>query len=590
MATRMRFGRVRVTVLEQLNLSADMPTPREVAYSRYKLGCSREAAHFASLLAECIGCDLGERLSEGRQDWAVVTPPSGTLRTPVNAVFNVACRIGAALDLPVLRLKNVGRLPRRYGEMAVSERRTFPFQIALDVWPVPQNAVFVDDVVVSGSTIAAAVRAMREAGVRNISAYVMYQLQSSLAQAEATLDGFALRGATLDVMADLLNDAGSEITSRMVATVGRLKPQALRRLIRRLDPAIVGRLYQCVDEVLPNRDGVYRAAFKEGCTKAARAVDIHAGTSSRGVSFAAVDRGGNDGGGNWGMAQSRDAGADARPDPRHCGPQVCMSQALRDVRAVVTDVDGTIWRTPTGCINDVPNCKAVIDRVLSKQIPIAFITEARAAIIWKKFWRFIPSVLRRSLYLFTDGGGHGLRFSDTGKPRTLFRHGVATTMRRTIVDVVRETYRGDVRKRFRIVQRRYKVKLDLVHGDLDGSKLEEALGRVGSPLEVVHEPGRKISIYPFGKRAAAAWFCEEVLRPAGISPDGVIVFGDQVHKRGGDRLLFEYFEKAVRVNVGARVRDLPGGVLQYPAGHEEATAVWLKALGDVIEQREVKSC
>lgn len=113
---------------------------------------------------------------------------------------------------------------------------------------------------------------------------------------------------------------------------------------------------------------------------------------------------------------------------------------------------------------------------------------------------------------------------------------------------------------YRVIRRSYKVRLEILAGLLDPTVLEKELCGAGTAAEVVHEPGYKISVYPFGQEAAARWFDESVLQPLDISHESVMVIGDEIQLYGGDRHLFEYYRRGRPVNVGRPVYGLQGGV------------------------------
>jgi phosphoribosylpyrophosphate synthetase len=261
MAKRIRIGPHWVTVLHERGIRSDLISADGSAYSRYKLGSAEEADSFARLFTQRIRADVGKWIGRAQHSWAIVTPPSGTLRHRVNAIYPVACRIGTALDLPVSVLDNIGELPGHYGMMSASERKRFPFRLALDIRPVPQNVLFVDDVVVSGATVCAAVTSLQDCGVRNVRSYAAYTLESQHAESEALLDRLAVRVGGTNTVVELLQDTRSSLTSRLIATILELHPGDLTDVLRKLDIGTLQRLFTIALEMKCLRAGPHRQAF-----------------------------------------------------------------------------------------------------------------------------------------------------------------------------------------------------------------------------------------------------------------------------------------------------------------------------------------
>lgn len=267
-------------------------------------------------------------------------------------------------------------------------------------------------------------------------------------------------------------------------------------------------------------------------------------------------------------------------------PCVPRGKVSTRIRAVVTDLDGTLWRRPSNTILDSLGCKAAVESILAQETPVAVITEATATVVERALWRHIPPPLRKSLYLFTNGGACGTTFPDGQHPRVLFQNVVADQVRRRICATVQRAFSGVSAARYRVIRRSYKVKIEILVGDLDPTVLERELCRAGIAAEIVHEPGCKISVYPFGKEAAAKWFDETVLKRLDISQESVMVIGDQIQAYGGDRRLFEYYRLGKRVNVGRPVCGLRGGHLfQDHDAHEKATEKHLISLCRATESR-----
>ena len=128
---------------------------------------------------------------------------------------------------------------------------------------MPQNVLFVDDVVVSGATVCAAVTSLHDCGVGNVRSYAAYTLESQHAESEALLDRLAVRVGGTNTVVELLQDTRSSFTSRLIATILDLRPGDLADILQKLDIGTLQRLLDTAREMPSFGAGPHRQAFLE---------------------------------------------------------------------------------------------------------------------------------------------------------------------------------------------------------------------------------------------------------------------------------------------------------------------------------------
>lgn len=275
----------------------------------------------------------------------------------------------------------------------------------------------------------------------------------------------------------------------------------------------------------------------------------------------------------------------------------------RRYRIIAFDWDGT---AVVGRQADATPLAGPLERLLVSGVIVYIVTGTKLTHIDAQLSPLLPAVAKQNLYVATNRGSEVFGFDAEGRPQLLDRRTATAAEDRALTELAEELRRRLVALTgldFQIVHdrlNRRKVDLIPVPQWLDPPKsamaelkaaVEERLASAGLPqglrdavalaASLARERGldvritsdvKHIEIGLTDKADALAWMLRHLARPNGISPDDILVLGDEFGPVGGlsgsdaRMMLPELAGNATFISVGPEPAGVPPGVLHLGGG------------------------
>lgn len=214
-------------------------------YSRMKMGARDELDRFAKELVAFITSHEGTDWNKKLHEWCLVFQHHQGIPSSTWLLANLMKNL---LSIPAIVLintrKNIGTLQGRdlhmreemlHGALVCSKADADALK--------GKNILLIDDSFVTGAMMAECVRVLNGLMVRNIKSYVVARITPMTVRSEEIVNQYALSRDGAQVLAEILNDANSWVTTRLIAYVFSLSEKEIVALTESVTPEALLNMY-----------------------------------------------------------------------------------------------------------------------------------------------------------------------------------------------------------------------------------------------------------------------------------------------------------------------------------------------------------
>ncbi len=236
---------MKPTFLTTLDLTSS-PREKLVQFSRLKMGDRNEINYFGEELLSLIRLVLADELTEGA-GWIVVTPGVIGENSSRPVSMELGKYVAEKMGLPIAHVNATfqGGSMVPYSTLTTDQRRDYlnQSQMSLSAPVNGQRVIYIDDSWVSGTLWDRHFDLLTTSGAKEVYSFVAAKLNSAgEASVEHRYNQTALTTEKLGVLAELLNDPQTAVTTRLLQYINELNDDDYSHLLPQLTPDALLRL------------------------------------------------------------------------------------------------------------------------------------------------------------------------------------------------------------------------------------------------------------------------------------------------------------------------------------------------------------